>query len=486
MYRKRDRGQMTIEDFIPPFGGKLDPENRWIIMAKIMPWDMIEDIYSQKFKADNLDGRPPIPSRIAFGALYIKEHENFPQDRTLQHISENVYMQYFIGLTEFIPKPLFDSSMMTHFANRFSKEDIAKINEEIYRRTHPLEELPADIGDDNDDGDDDDGSGDGGSSDDDGTSGDGGNKGTMILDATAAPADIRYPTDLSLLNECREGTENIIDDVWDKTERKGHKTAYSRKKARQGYLRIAKQRKPRKSQIRQAVREQLECVEKNVEKIKGMWPNIDIEAYLKHGERFETIRSIARQQRQHYENPGAPIPNRIVSVRQPHVRPIVRGKARGEVEFGQKLSFSIVDGFTFIEKQSWDNFAEGGTLKVSAEKFRERHGVYPKAILADKTYRNRENIKFCKEHGIRLSGPRLGRPKASEIEADKEQAYQDSCDRNTVEGRIGTNKRRYGLDLIYARSEKTGETEAAINVLCMNVAHVLRSLLRRVLKPTNA
>ena len=470
MYRIQNRGQMTMEDFVPPFGGKLDAENRWVIMAGIMPWDMIEDIYAKSFKGDSLDGRPPIPSRIAFGALYIKENENFTQEHTLQHISENVYMQFFLGLTEFIHKPLFDSSMMTYFASRFSKEDIARINEEIHRRTNPPEDTPGDGAEG--------GEADGG--------GDGGNKGTLILDATAAPADIRYPTDLSLLNECREGTEKIIDDIWDKTERKGHKTAYSRKKARKGYLKVAKQRKPRKSQIRQAVREQLECVEKNVEALEKMLPEAGIEAYLKHGARLGTIRDIAKQQRRHYENPGEPVPDRIVSVRQPHVRPIVRGKARGEVEFGQKLSLSIVDGFTFIENQSWDNFAEGVTLQASEEKYRERHGAYPNAILADKTYRNRENIKFCKERGIRLSGPRLGRPKASEAEAGKEQAYQDSCDRNVVEGRIGTGKRRYGLDLIYSRLDNTGATEAALNVLCMNVAHVLRSLFRRPPKPKKA
>jgi hypothetical protein len=462
MYRKRNREQMTVEDFIPPFGGKLDAENRWVKMAKIMPWDMIEDIYARSFKSDNHDGRTPISSRIAFGALYIKENENLPQDRTLQHISENVYMQYFLGLTEFNPKPLFDSSMMSRFASRFSKEDISRINAEVYRRTHPPKEPPED------------GDGNGGE-----------NEGTLILDATVAPADIRYPTDLSLLNECREGTEKIIDDLWENTARKGHKTSYSRKKARKGYLKVAKQRKPRKKQIRQAVREQLECVEKNVDTLERMFPELSIEDYLKHLSRFETIREIAKQQRWHYENPGEPVPNRIVSVRQPHVRPIVRGKARSEVEFGQKLALSIVDNYTFIEHQSWDNFAEGKTLIASVEKYRERHGFYPKAVLADKTYRNRENLNYCKERGIRLSGPRLGRPKASEIDADKEQAYQDSCDRNIVEGKIGTSKRRYGLDLIYGRLDNTGEVEAALNILCMNVAYIVKILLHFLLRRLN-
>ena len=483
MYRKRDREQMILEDFDLPFGGKLDAENRWVKMAKIMPWDMVEDIYAKSFKNERSEGRRPITSQIAFGAVYIKENENFPQERTLQHISENAYMQYFLGLKEFNPKPLFDSSMMTHFANRFTKEDIAKINEEIYRRMQAAEVSPADNDEDSD--------GNKGTptedsctnNDDDSDKDNSGNKGTLILDATVAPADIRYPTDLSLLNECREGTENIIDNLWDQTERKGHKTAYSRKRVRKEYLKIVKQRKPRKKQIRQAIREQLECVEKNLQTLDRMMPSISLEDFIKYFERLQTIRNIAEQQRYHYENPGEPIPNRIVSVRQPHVRPIVRGKARSEVEFGQKLSLSIVDGFTFIEEQSWDNFAEGKTLKASVEKFRERQGVYPEAILADKTYRNRENISFCKVLGIRLSGPRLGRPKASELEADREQAYQDSCNRNVVEGRIGINKRRYGLDLIYARLDQTGEVEAALNVLCMNVALVLRHFLCLLMKP---
>lgn len=337
------------------------------------------------------------------------------------------------------------------FRKRFSAEDIARINEEIYRRQHPSEDPPED----------------------------GGNKGKLILDATVAPSDVRYPTDLSLLNECRENTEKMIEHIWDKTERKGHKTAYSRKNARKKYLKIAKQRKPRKKQIKQAVKEQLDYVERNLNTLETLLSAAGAEALSdRRRERLLVIREVARQQKEHLAEPKMSVPSRIVNLRQPHVRPIVRGKAGVEVEFGQKLAFSVVNGYTFVEKQGWNNFAEGLTLKDSVEKYRQRHGFYPEAILADKTYRNRENLKFCKEHGIRLSGPRLGRPKLSEIEADREQAYIDSCERNMVEGRNGISKRRFGLDLIMARLPETGETEAAMNVLCMNVAHLLRVLLR--------
>jgi len=454
MYKKKDRNQISIDNFATPFGGKLNAENRWVKMAEIMPWDMIEDIYATSFKDENPDGRPPIPARIAFGALYIKENENFPDERTVEHIAENNYMQYFLGLTEFRSEPLFDPSMMTWFRKRFTKDDIARINEEIYRRTQPPND---DI---------------------DPPASGGGNKGKLILDATVAPSDVRYPTDLSLLNECRENTEKMIDHIWDKTERVGHKTSYKRNIARKRYLKISKQRKPRKGQVRKAISEQLEYVEMNLETLGRLLSKIGIENLTESQmERLMIVCEVARQQRKHYEEPKESIPDRIVNLRQPHVRPMVRGKVGREFEFGQKLAVSVVNGFTFIEVQSWNNFSEGVTLKASVEKFLKRHGVYPEAILADKTYRNRENLRFCKEHGIRLSGPRLGRPKISDNRQEKEQAYQDGCERNIVEGRLGTGKRRYGLDRIFARLDGTGEIEAAMNIICMNVAHLVRILL---------
>jgi hypothetical protein len=194
--------------------------------------------------------------------------------------------------------------------------------------------------------------------------------------------------------------------------------------------------------------------------------------------RLEVIREVCRQQRVMSEQRSHTCDDRIVSLRQPHVRPIVRGKARCPVEFGQKLAFSVVDGFTFMDVQSWNNYNEGVTLMDSAEKYRRHYGVYPEAILADTTYRNQNNRAFCKKNHIRLSGPRLGRPKESEREIDREQAYRDSCDRNMVESRNGIAKRRFGLDLIMAYLKSTAETEAALQVFAMNIAHCLRALLR--------
>ena len=449
--KKTERVQMTIEDFILPFDGKLSADNDWVKLACLMPWEMVEEIYADKFKNENPDGRPPVSARIAFGALHIKATEQFTNEKTQKNITENPYMQYFLGFKSFQTEPPFDLSMMVHFGKRFTAEDIAKINEELYRRTHPPKDDPP---------------------------GDGGNKGTLVLDATCSPADVRYPTDLSLLNECRENVERLIGDIWEETTKVGHKTSYSRKKARGKYLKIAKQRKPKRNTVKKAVFEQLDYVERSLSDIDKLLTQIPENALTdRQKERINLIRQVALQQREHAENPKESIPDRIVNLRQPHVRPIMRGKAGKPVEFGQKLAISVVDGFTFIEEQRFDSFNEGVTLIESAKKYRKRHGVWPEAILADTIYRNRENRRFCKQHDIRLSGPKLGRPKAEEIEADKEQAYRDSCNRNIVESKGGIAKRRYGLDRIFAYLDCTAKTEAAMIIFAMNAALCLRTLL---------
>ena len=468
MYRKADKAQMSIEGFFTPFGGTLDENNRWVKLAELMPWDLIEDLYAENFQNDRNDGRPAYPSRIAFGAIYIKEQENLIDERTVEYIAENPYMQYFLGLLDFTQTRLFDPSMMVHFRKRFPTSSIAKINEELFRRTH----------DDNKP----DNGGIGGSVDDK-TQNDSEesseNRGVLIVDATCAPSDIRYPQDLSLLNECRENAEAIIDSLWEFTERSGHKTPYSRKKAHKEYLKVAKQRKPRSNTMRKAIGKQLEYVEKCLAVIDSI-PDVVIETELseRKKQRLNAIREVYRQQKQMYDEHTHSCKNRIVNLRQPFVRTIVRGKAGKRYEFGQKLEFSVVDGFTFIERQEWEPYNEGVGLINCIERFSKRFGAYPEAVLVDQIYRNKANRAFCKEHGIRISGPRLGRPKADEQDEDAKQAYADNCARNEVEGKNGTVKRRYGLDLITSYLQETAETEAALNVLAMNMAHCLRRLLR--------
>ena len=91
MYRKRDKAQLSMDEFYIPFGDGLDANNRWVKIARIIPWDFIEEEYAKNFSEES--GRPSIPSRIAFGASFIKEQENLTDEGTVAYLCENPYAQ---------------------------------------------------------------------------------------------------------------------------------------------------------------------------------------------------------------------------------------------------------------------------------------------------------------------------------------------------------------------------------------------------------
>ena len=162
---------------------------------------------------------------------------------------------------------------------------------------------------------------------------------------------------------------------------------------------------------------------------------------------------------------------------QPFVRPIVRGKAGKPVEFGAKLDISVVDGWTRLECCSFDAYNEAGNLQKMAERFREREGHYPSRILADKIYRNRENLSYCKARGIRLSGSALGRPRKDDAR-DKAQDYRDECERVEVERRFSLAKRKCGMGLVTARLRETAAHVIAMSVLVLNLRKIQCAILQ--------
>ena len=203
---------------------------------------------------------------------------------------------------------------------------------------------------------------------------------------------------------------------------------------------------------------------------------------------LDTIRTIYEQRKYMYDNLTHSVPDRIVSVSQPFVRPIVRGKAGKPVEFGAKLDVSVVDGWTRLECCSFDAYNEAGNLQEMTERFRAREGHYPSRILADKIYRNRENLSYCKMHGIRLSGPALGRPKKGETR-EKAQDYRDECERVEVERRFSLAKRKCGMGLVTAKLRETAAHVIAMSVLVLNLRKIqcaflqLLAFLQAILSP---
>ena len=164
--------------------------------------------------------------------------------------------------------------------------------------------------------------------------------------------------------------------------------------------------------------------------------------------------------------------HRIVSLRQPHLRPIVRGKVKAPVEFGAKYDVSIDEkGHARMEKLSFDPYNEGGILTDAVERYKNRTGHYPMRVLVDQIYRTRTNREFCKQHGIRMSGPRLGRPPKEKQKTTREE-YQDNVDRIEVERFFSLDKHCYGAGLIMTKLPETTLSSIAMSVLVGNLFRI--------------
>ena len=451
MYRYSN-GQISLSDFKQPVGMNLKESNRWVKKAQTIPWKEIEKRYAALFT--NRKGNVAKPLRLALGACIIQAEYGYSDEEITLQIQENPYLQYFCGYAGYDDSKLpFDPSLMVYFRKRLTPEVLGEINEMILRDAAKTEEKK----DDNDD--DDEGSG---------------NSGTLKIDATCAPSNIRYPQDVSLLNEARENAEKLLDVLHDPAD--GKKPRSYRKKARKDYLNYIRSKKHTAKKTRTAIRKQLNYLKRDLNSIdaKLSMGKIVTERQMF---RLETLHKIYNQQKYMYDNKVHSVPDRIVSVSRPFVRPIVRGKAGTPVEFGAKLDISVVNGWTRLEHCSFDAYNEAGTLQEIAERFRVREGHYPERILADKIYRTRANLAYCKEHHIRLSGPPLGRPKKA-LEPDKRQAHQDECERVEVERCFSLAKRKCGMGLVTAKLQETAAHMIAMSILVLNLRRIQHVFLR--------
>ena len=485
----KNPGQTALADFIFPYG-RLKEDNRWVKLAKLIPWADIERDYAAGFSPV---GAPAHPARMALGALIAKQELHCSDRELVQHVAENPYLQYFLGLTEFTDECPFGASTLVAFRTRFTVEDVTRINDMIIARAsgRGADEDGEDGGDRKDDGDDgkdggchdgDVGGGIDGRDPKDGvcTKADGADEDTheltMSLDATVAPSDIAYPQDMRLLDEARRYLEDAIDAICAETGVR--KPRMYREVARREFLTWSKSKKRGAKKTQRAIRKQLAYIKRDLRYYHDLADHYAPDVAIYQMGMIETIETLFAQQSYMYENKTHSVPDRIVSLSQPWVRPIVRGKAAANTEFGAKVHLSTDDaGLARIEHLSFDAFNESEGLIGAVEGFYERYGRWPDRILADKIYRTRTNLAWCKERHIRLSGPKLGRP-LKDVEATNEQKateQRDAADRNVVEGVFGTTKRTYGLACVATRLEHTTKTVIAISIMVFNLNKLLAS-----------
>ena len=465
MYKFKREKQISFTDFNQPQGMQMNPNNRWVKKAAMIPWETIEAEYAKLFPSHT--GMPAKPLRMALGSLLIQKQYHYPDEELVEQIRENPYYQYFIGLPGYEDKIPFVPSLLVEFRKRLSEDVLNEINEMIIAFNAQQ-----------DDDDSDDSSGDAGQSDQQDSATDSENAGTLILDATCAPQNIKYPQDVELLNEAREKLEDMICRVSD--EYNYYRPRMYREKARKDYLALAKCRKRSAKKIRKAIRKQLQYIRRDLGYLTNLLENNGVALSHSDAQMFDTLQALYAQQQYMFTNNTHSVVNRIVSISQPYIRPIVRGKAKSPVEFGAKLDLSVDEtGMCRIEKLSFDAYNESAVLKTAIANYKKRSGHYPERVLVDQIYRNRENISYCSNLGIRLSGKKLGRPKKdADSKAEKKIAYQDNTDRIEVERKFSLAKRKFGLGLLLTKREDTTRASIVLSIIAMNIDRLAAMLLR--------
>ncbi len=433
--------QFVLEGFETPFSRKLRQDNRWVKLAHQIPWDILVETYQKQLHNDST-GASGINPRVVIGSLIIKHMCDLSDRDTVLLIQENVYMQYFIGYTSFSEEEPFDASLFVEFRKRLGIDQINLINEKILGLNVEKEDKKDRDEDDSDPLE---------------------NSGSIILDATACPQDIAYPTDLNLLNDAREKAEYLIDVLFDLNLHQVKPRTY-REVARKVYLNTAQKKVKSKKVIRTAIKQQLGFLKRDIAHIYKLMEAYSAIPLDKYDYKYLlVIQTLYDQQHKMFKTETHSIENRIVNIHQPHVRPIVRGKSNANVEFGAKIQVSLMNGYAFLDDLQWEAFNEGTRLEMTVKNYKRRFGCYPKEVMADKIYCNRPNRAWLKEKGIHLKAKPLGRPTAVKIE------HVSPGERNPIEGKFGQAKTAYGLNRIKARLQLTSESWIAIIVLVLNL-----------------
>ena len=446
-----DYEQLSFTSFNSTCGMQLDPDNEWICIARKLPWRAWESLYSVLFPSGT--GNVAKPCRMVIGSLIIQMRMGFTDRDLVLQIQQNPYYQYFIGLESFQHDAPYSRTLLVEWRKRLDLELVIKVNDMLCDATPKAFRFRKGKGQFK--------------------------RGTLlatqICDATVAPQYIRFPQDVSLLNEARMKLEAMID--YFHTQYGIDKPRTYRKKAHSEYLAFAKSKRPGIDKTREAVKAQLGYVRRDLESVDGFMHDGYAPA-RKFIDNIITIHILYEQQLHMFKNRTHKVDNRIVSISQPYVRPIVRGKAKSPTEFGAKLHLSIDEtGFARIEHISFDSFNEGPQLIDALKAYKYRNGCYPERILVDQIYRTRSNIAFCSDNGIRISGPKLGRPVQDEAEARKNRkvSSKDNSDRIEVERYFSTAKRRNGMGQINRKRKDTSLSTIALSVLVTNIFGTFKS-----------
>lgn len=446
LYKCKDRETLPLFPELFPFGGKLNAGNRWLKLSVLMPWEELEGVYCRYFSKTM--GRPAKDSRLMIGLLIVKHMKQVSDEAVVEEFMESPYIQAFCGSEGFVTnEAVIDPSLLSRNRKRLGKEFFEKFEKEILAVLIGKKLIrPKD----------------------------------QMLDATIIPANIEFPTDVKLVNRCREWCVEVIHKI--RGMLKNPKKVRTRARtARRIYVNFSRKRKRAKRFIRKVHRQMLQFTRRNLKQIQ--------ELFKRHGkrltaaqrrfiqERIRVIETILSQQWEMWRKKSHQVKDRVVSLHLPKIRPMVRGKDGKDVEFGPKALLSWVNGFCFLDHFSFDAYNEAEQVKTSIRKYKDRFGQLPKTMIGDGIFGNRWNRKFLKRLGILSAFKPLGKPPAAADQKQRAWMRKKQRLRNGhMEGIIGYAKNNFGLDKIRYRIQDGELIWTMMALAGMNLSTALKRI----------
>lgn len=445
MYTKESKNHQysfTHDWFVVP---KLDENHELIKISKAIDWAALSDKLAQFYSPDN--GRPTKPSRAKVGLLILKHLYHFSDDDLVDLIKRDLYAQYLCDVSFSEAVNFIHPSSLTKFRKQIGLSGIKLIEEEILNYLKRAKLLK-------------------------------GRK--LVCDTTVVPSNIAYPTDVSLLEKVRQKAVQYLETAKEfgaKTYRTYKRTA---KKAFVQYQKIRhhtiKSRRRVQKHLRQFAQRNIQQLEGAVNNIKETIKDAGSKAinsidkakkkFTKEAEKFLSIaQEILAQQKDVYK--GLSVKERIVSVHQPHLRPMVRGKYPVNVEFGPKILLNLKNNFLFLEQLSFNNVSDSQLLDIALKGYQERFKSLPTQLATDRGFWSKENHQLAEDCGIKkIAIENKGKSSYLKGKPFRERLRRLRC---SIEARISLSKRKYGLDRIRYTIASGEEMWVRLGLIAMNL-----------------
>ena len=436
---KNHQYSFTHDWFVVP---KLDDNHELVKISKAIDWPALSDKLAKFYCPDN--GRPAKPSRAKVGLLILKHLYRLSDDDLVDLIKRDLYAQYLCDVSFGEAIKFIHSTTLVKFRKKIGLSGIKLIEEEVLnslKRTKLLK----------------------------------GRK--LVCDTTVVPSNISYPTDISLLEKVRAKAVKYLEKAkqfgadtfrtYKRTARKTfityqkirHHTIQSRRRTQKKILQFSKRNT---AQLKNALEK---ISQKTDTSLNGIKEEVK-EQFLKEAKRFlATASNIVEQQKNIYKR--LPVKERIVSVHQPHLRPMVRGKYPVEVEFGPKILLNLKNNFLFLEYLSFNNTSDSQLLDISLKGYQERFGNTPTQLAADRGFWSKDNYRLAENLKIKkIAIENKGKSSYLKGKPFRERLRRLRC---SIEAKISLSKRKYGLDRIRYTMPQGEEMWVRLGLMAMNL-----------------